>query len=70
MRLVLVSSFLAEIIQQIHSLRASGVMSSHPACILEDEVISFLKSAGSLCATPLETLVIIMSNVVNHILPL
>ena len=32
MRLRLVSGFLADCIQQIHSLRASGVMSSQVAC--------------------------------------
>ena len=54
-RMPRVSSFLPEVTQQIHSLRASGVISSHTASAFGEEVSSFRKSAGRLCATPVET---------------
>jgi len=50
---LLVSGFLTEIIQQIHSLRASGVMSSHAARANGSVTSAFRKSAGTLCTTPL-----------------
>lgn len=50
----LVSACLTVIFQQIHSLRASGVISSHAANALGLETSAFLKSVGSLCATPPE----------------
>jgi hypothetical protein len=40
--------------QQIHSLRASGVISSHAASATGLEVRVFRKSAGILCTTPPE----------------
>ena len=49
-----VSGVLTEIVQQIHSLRASGVISSHAANALESDRRAFRKSAGSSCATPPE----------------
>ena len=49
---LLVSGFLKNVIQQIHSLRASGVISSHAASALGAEVRAFCKSAGTLCTTP------------------
>src|SRR5258707_4647889 len=49
---LLVSGFLTEITQQIHSLRASGVMSSHFARATESEMRTFRKSGGTLCSTP------------------
>src|SRR5262249_21521040 len=49
-----VSGFLTEIAQQIHSLRASGVRSSHAARALRSEVRTFRKSGGRSCATPPE----------------
>src|SRR6516162_8085733 len=52
-RRFLVSGFLAERTQQIHSLRASGVISSHAACAAGSEPRTSRKSAGNLCMTPL-----------------
>ena len=49
-----VSGFWTEITQQIHSLRASGVMSSHFARAIASEVRAFRKSAGTLCTAPAE----------------
>ena len=48
----LVSGFLTEITQQIHSLRASGVISSHFARATESETRTFRKSAGTVCTAP------------------
>ena len=53
---LLVSAFLTEIVQQIHSLRASGVISSHAANATGSPLRTFRKSAGSLCTVPLEIL--------------
>ena len=50
----LVSSFLTEMVQQIHSLRASGVMSSQAASAFASDASAFRRSAGRLCATPPE----------------
>jgi hypothetical protein len=52
MRILLVSSFLPDVIQQIHSLRARGVISSQRANTVGEEAIAFRKSAGSLCTVP------------------
>lgn len=46
----LVSSFLTEIIQQIHSFLASGVISFHAARTAESETMIFRKSDGILCS--------------------
>ena len=43
----LVSSRLTEIVQQIHSFRASGVMSSHAASAFSSDASAFRRSAGS-----------------------
>src|SRR5579863_8532769 len=51
---LLVSGFLTEITQQIHSLRASGVISSHFARAAGSEMRTFRKSAGKLCTAPAE----------------
>ena len=51
----LVSSFLTEMAQQIHSLRASGVMSSQAASAFASDASAFRRSAGRLCTTPPET---------------
>src|SRR6476620_9517109 len=49
-----VSCLATVVTQQIHSLRARGVMSSHIASnALLDEIIFFM-SAGNLCSTPPE----------------
>ena len=52
MRMPRVSAFLPEVTQQIHSLRASGVTSSHVARAAGAPASAFFKSAGSLCADP------------------
>jgi hypothetical protein len=59
----LVSSFLTEMVQHIHSLRASGVMSSQAASALASDASASRRSAGRLCTTPLEirTVVIALS---------
>ena len=46
---LLVSGFLFDITQQIHSLRASGVISFHAVLAAGVEVIAFRKSDGILC---------------------
>src|SRR5579864_6959362 len=53
-RRLLVSAFFADSIQHIHSLRASGVISSHAVNAGGSDVSAFLKSAGTSCTTPLE----------------
>jgi len=40
--------------QQIHSLRASGVISSQAALATGEEVRTFRKSAGTLCGIAVE----------------
>jgi hypothetical protein len=49
MRRFRVSSFLGEVTQQIHSFRASGVISSQTRFAAASDAIAFRKSAGSLC---------------------
>ena len=51
---LLVSALLTETVQQIHSLRASGVMSSQAASAALSEIRAFRKSGGILWTTPLE----------------
>src|SRR5450755_137564 len=53
-RRLLVSAFLADSIQHIHSLRASGVISSHAVNASGSDVSAFFKSVGTSCTTPLE----------------
>ena len=57
---LLVSGFLTEITQQIHSLRASGVISSHFALATGSEMRAFRKSAGKLCTAPAEIAFLLM----------
>src|SRR5262249_17006819 len=57
---LLVSGFLTEITQQIHSLRASGVMSSHFARAAGSEMRTLRKSAGTLCTAPGEIALLAM----------
>jgi hypothetical protein len=52
MRRCLVSSFLADVTQHIHSLRASGVMLAHTSVTVESDAIALRKSAGILCTVP------------------
>src|SRR5688572_3742578 len=56
----LVSSFLTKVTQHIHSLRARGVRSSHIASATLSEVRAFRKSAGTLCTTPCEIVLLIL----------
>ena len=48
MRRFLVSSFLADVTQQIHSFRASGVMATQSFFAAASDSIALRKSAGSL----------------------
>lgn len=52
MRRFLVSSFLADVTQHIHSLRASGVMLAHTSTTVASDSIALRKSAGILCTVP------------------
>jgi hypothetical protein len=52
MRRFLVSSFLADVTQQIHSFRASGVISVQTLFAAALDLMAFRKSAGSLCTVP------------------
>jgi hypothetical protein len=49
MRRFLVSSFLADVTQQIHSFRARGVISVQTLFAAALDLMAFRKSAGSLC---------------------
>src|SRR5215469_11750785 len=57
----LVSGLLTEMVQQIHSLRESGVMSSQAVNALGSEDRALRKSAGNSCATPPEIVLLIIS---------
>lgn len=52
MRRLRVSSFLAELTQQIHSLRASGVMSAHTRLAAASDATARAMSAGRRCTAP------------------
>ena len=56
MRRLLVSSCLADVTQQIHSLRASGVISAHRSLTFGSDSIALQKSVGIVCTVPSETL--------------
>src|SRR5207248_2277219 len=60
---LLVSGFLTEIAQHIHSLRARGVRSSHEALASASEARVFRKSSGNSWTTPpdISLLVIVIS---------
>ncbi len=60
MRCALVSGFLASSIQQINSLRAKGVISSHAASDAGRATSFSRKSEGILCTTPPEILFIVI----------
>jgi hypothetical protein len=51
-RRCLVSSFLADVTQHIHSLRANGVMLAHTPATMGSDSIASRKSAGILCTVP------------------
>jgi hypothetical protein len=63
---LLVSGFLTEITQQIHSLRASGVISSHFARATGSEMRTFRKSAGTLCTEPGESAFLFMDFILHR----
>jgi len=52
MRRLLVSSFLADVTQHIHSFRASGVMLVQTSVTSASDSIALRKSAGILCTVP------------------
>jgi hypothetical protein len=47
-----VASCFAEMTQQVHSFRASGVRLSQAACVVASEASASDKSAGILCKLP------------------
>jgi hypothetical protein len=49
MRRFLVSSFLADMTQQIHSFRASGVIAAQRLFAAASDLMALWKSTGSLC---------------------
>jgi hypothetical protein len=63
---LLVSGFLTEMTQQIHSLRASGVISSHFARATGSEMRTFRKSAGTLCTAPGESVFLFMDFILHR----
>lgn len=63
---LLVSGFLTEITQQIHSLRASGVISFHFARVAGSEMRTFRKSAGTLCTAPREIAFLVMKFILHR----
>jgi hypothetical protein len=66
---LLVSGFLTEITQQIHSLRASGVISSHFAFATGSEMRTSRKSAGTLCTAPGEIAFLVMDFILHRYAP-
>ena len=52
MRRCLVASCFADVTQQIHSFRASGVMSAHRFLAVALDSMALRKSSGSLCTVP------------------
>jgi len=63
---LLVSGFLTETTQQIHSLRASGVISSHFANATGSEMRTSRKSAGKLCTAPGESAFLVMGFILHR----
>jgi len=56
----LVSSFFTEMVQQIHSLRASGVRSSQAVNAFASDARAFRRSAGRSCTTPWEIRLVVI----------
>ena len=54
----LVSSFLTDSTQQIHSLRARGVRFSQAANTFGEDIKTFFRSSGTSCTTPPEILLL------------
>jgi hypothetical protein len=67
---LLVSGLLTEITQQIHSFRASGVISSHFSRATGSEIRTFRKSAGTLCTAPGEIAFLAMGFILYRPIPL
>ena len=63
----LVSGALTEMVQQIHSLRASGVMSSHAARAFCEAISAFRKSAGNVWTVPEDIFMAIVYMRVIHL---
>jgi hypothetical protein len=63
---LLVSGFFTEMTQQIHSLRASGVISSHFARAIASERRTFRKSAGTRCTAPGEIAFLLMDFILHR----
>jgi hypothetical protein len=70
MRRFLVSSFFADVTQQIHSFRASGVIAAHRLVAAPSDSMALRKSAGILwTAPPAIALVVMMRHLRAPILP-
>jgi hypothetical protein len=67
-RWFLVSNFLADSIQQIHSLRASGVIFSQAARTVSSAIKTCFRSTGTLCTTPPAILIIIFEILIQKTL--
>src|SRR6476660_2173061 len=64
-RRVLVSAFFADSIQQIHSLRARGVMSFHVANAFASEISALFRSNGMSWTTPPETSFVLRASLIS-----
>ena len=60
-----VTSFIADVTQQIHSLRARGVISAHTFFTIGSDSIAFRKSAGNLCGAVISVFAIISVKVLH-----
>ena len=60
MRRFRVSSFLAEVTQQIHSFRASGVIAAHRSLAAASDSMALRKSDGSLWNAPPVVALVVM----------
>jgi hypothetical protein len=60
MRRFLVTSFLADVTQQIHSLRASGVIAAHRPFAAASDSMALRKSDGSLWTAPPAIALVVM----------
>ncbi len=69
MRMVLVSAFLPEMTQQIHSLRASGVTSFHTASALGADPKAFRRSAGKVCTELVATTLVVITSILPNLQP-
>ena len=65
-RIFRVSAFLPDVTQQIHSLRASGVMSRHVACARGEDVSAFWRSDGRTWTAPIEISFLAMKLFSSH----